>query len=206
MLNVKQVKPVRFNLIGKFLRLPFIISCMSSKVRSTTVLGMLKDGKLVIGGDGQVTLGETVLKSNAKKIRRIFDGKVLVGFAGATADALTLLEKFEGHLKENNGNLLKAAIDLAKEWRTDKYLRKLEAMMIAGNREKILILSGTGDVLEPENNIAAIGSGGPYALAAAKAFLISNPNLDSRTIVENSLKIAGSICIYTNENILIEEL
>jgi ATP-dependent HslUV protease subunit HslV len=179
---------------------------MERKIKSTTVLGILKDGRLVIGGDGQVTLGETVLKANARKIRKIFDGKVLVGFAGATADALTLLEKFEGHLKENNGNLLKAAVDLAKEWRTDKYLRRLEAMMIAGNKEKILILSGTGDVLEPENNIAAIGSGGPYALAAAKAFLISNPSMDPREIVENSLRIAGQICIYTNENIIVEEL
>lgn len=177
-----------------------------SKIKSTTVIGILKDGKLVIGGDGQVTYGNTVLKSNARKIRKIFDDKVLVGFAGATADALALLERFEGHLKDNNGNILKASVSLAKEWRTDRLLRRLEALMIVGNKEKILILSGTGDVIEPEDNIAAIGSGGPYALASAKAFLKANPNLDPRYIVEESLKIAGEICIFTNKNIIIEEL
>ncbi|MEN2998288.1 MAG: ATP-dependent protease subunit HslV [Brevinematia bacterium] len=175
-------------------------------IRSTTVIGLLKDGRLVIGGDGQVTMGNTILKSNAKKIRKIYDGKVLVGFAGATADALALLERFEGHLKDNNGNLLKSAVSLAKEWRTDKLLRRLEALMIAGNKEKILILSGTGDIIEPEDNIAAIGSGGPYALAAARAFLRTNPNLDLRFIVEESLRIASEICIYTNKNIIVEEL
>ncbi|MCS7298468.1 MAG: ATP-dependent protease subunit HslV [Spirochaetia bacterium] len=177
-----------------------------SKIKSTTVIGILKDGKLVIGGDGQVTYGNTVLKSNARKIRKIFDDKVLVGFAGATADALALLEKFEEHLRDNNGNILKASVSLAKEWRTDRLLRRLEALMIVGNKEKILILSGTGDVIEPEDNIAAIGSGGPYALASARAFLKANPNLDARYIVEESLKIAGEICIFTNKNIIIEEL
>ncbi|MFN4245068.1 MAG: ATP-dependent protease subunit HslV [Brevinematia bacterium] len=176
------------------------------RVRSTTVIGMLKDGRLVIGGDGQVTFGDTVLKSNAKKIRKIYDDKVLVGFAGATADAFALLEKFEEHLKDNNGNILKASVSLAKEWRTDKLLRRLEALLIVGNKEKILILSGTGDVIEPEDNIAAIGSGGPYALAAARAFIKANPNLDPRFIVEESLKIAGEICIYTNKSIIVEEL
>lgn len=176
------------------------------RIRSTTVLGVLKDGRLVMGGDGQVTFGDTVLKANARKIRKIYDDKVLVGFAGATADAFALLERFEGHLKDNNGNILKASVSLAKEWRTDKLLRRLEALMIVGNREKILILSGTGDVIEPEDNIAAIGSGGPYALAAARAFLKANPQLDPRFIVEESLKIAGEICIYTNKNILVEEL
>lgn len=179
---------------------------MKKDIRSTTVIAVLKDGKLVMGGDGQVTFGDTVLKSNAKKIRKIFDDKVLVGFAGATADAFALLERFEGHLKENNGNILKAAVNLAKEWRTDKLLRRLEALMIVGNKEKILILSGTGDVIEPEDNIAAIGSGGAYALAAARAFIKVNPNLDPKFIVEESLKIAGEICIYTNKNIIVEEL
>lgn len=176
------------------------------KIRSTTVIGILKDGKLVMGGDGQVTFGETVLKSNARKVRKIFDDKVLVGFAGATADAFALLERFEGYLKDNNGNIMKASVSLAKEWRMDKLLRRLEALMIVGNTEKILILSGTGDVIEPEDNIAAIGSGGSYALAAARAFLRLDPKLDPKFVVEESLKIAGEICIYTNKNIIVEEL
>ncbi len=176
------------------------------KFRGTTVIGILRNYKLVIGGDGQVTFGDTVLKSNSRKIRKIYDDKVLVGFAGATADAFALLEKFEEHLKDNNGNILKASVSLAKEWRTDKLLRRLEALMIVGNKEKILILSGTGDVIEPEDNIAAIGSGGPYALAAARAFMRIDPNLDPKFVVEESLKIAGEICIYTNKNIILEEL
>ncbi len=179
---------------------------MKRLIKSTTVMCISKNGKVVMGGDGQVTLGETVIKSNARKIRKIYEGKVLVGFAGATADAFALLEKFEEKLKENNGDITKASVSLAKEWRTDKILRRLEALMIVANKEKIFILSGTGDVIEPEENIAAIGSGGSYALAAAKAFYISNPNADPRFVVENSLKIAADICIYTNPMIQIEEL
>lgn len=174
-------------------------------IRSTTVIGVLKDGRAALGSDGQVTLGATVMKNNAKKVRKLFDGKVLAGFAGATADAFTLLEKFESKLEAHHGNLQRASIDLAKEWRTDRYLRKLEAMLIVMNNSTALLISGTGDVIEPEENIIAIGSGGPYAQAAAQA-MIRHTSLGAREIVEESLNIAGNICIYTNSHQTIEEL
>jgi ATP-dependent HslUV protease subunit HslV len=171
----------------------------------TTILGILKDGNLVIGGDGQVTLGHTVIKDTARKIRHLYNGEVVAGFAGATADAFTLFERFDSKLKESKGNLRKAAVDLAKDWRSDRILRKLEAMIIAGSKDAILIITGVGDVLEPNNNICAIGSGGNYALASARA-LAENSTLSTREVVETSLHIAADICIYTNHNLVIEEL
>ena len=166
---------------------------------------MIHNGKVALGGDGQVTLGNNILKANAIKIRRLFDNNVIAGFAGATADAFTLFGKFEGKLKEYKGNLKRAAVELAKEWRSDKILRRLEAMVIAADKSTILIISGTGDIVEPEDNIAAIGSGGMYALAAAKA-LKHNTELTSVEIVRESLQIASEICIYTNSNLVIEEI
>lgn len=178
---------------------------MENKIHSTTVVGLIKNGQCAIGGDGQVTLGDTVLKHHAKKIRRLYNSQVLAGFAGATADAFTLLQRFEEKLEESRGNLYRSALQLAKDWRTDRYLRRLEAMMIVMDKENLLVLTGTGDVIEPDDQIAAIGSGGPYALAAAKA-LFSHSQLGARQIVEESLKIASQICIYTNFTITIEEL
>ncbi|AFG35072.1 ATP-dependent protease subunit HslV [Fervidobacterium pennivorans subsp. shakshaketiis] len=172
---------------------------------STTVIAVRKDGKVVMAADGQVTYGATVMKGTAKKVRKIGDGKVLAGFAGAVADAMTLLERFETKYREWNGNLLKAAIELAKDWRLDRALRRLEAMLIVADKEHLLILSGTGEVIQPDENVAAIGSGGPYALAAARA-LLRNTQLDARKVAEEALKIASEICIYTNENITVEEL
>ncbi len=174
-------------------------------IYGTTVIAVKKDGKIVMGGDGQVTFGNTVLKSNARKIRKIYENKVIAGFAGATADAFTLVERFEEKLNKHSGNLLRAAVELAKDWRTDKYLRRLEAMLIVADKKHILIISGNGDVLEPEDDIAAIGSGGPYALAAAKA-LKENTDLSAEEIVKKALNIASKICIYTNENIILETL
>jgi len=174
-------------------------------MHGTTILGVKCKDKVAIGGDGQVTLGNTVVKATAQKIRRLYDGKVIAGFAGATADAFTLFEKFEGKLKECKGNLKRAAVELAKDWRSDKMLRRLEAMIIVADNKTLLLVSGTGDVLEPDDDIIAIGSGGNYALAAAKA-LIDNKKLTASQIVERSLKIASEICIYTNNNIMIEEL
>ncbi len=172
---------------------------------ATTILCVSRDGKIAIGGDGQVTMGNTVLKHNAKKIRKMYNDKVIGGFAGATADAFTLFEKFEGKLESYRGNITRAAVELAKDWRTDKVLRRLEALLIVADKEHIFIISGTGDVIEPEEGIAAIGSGGPYAQAAAKA-LYENTQLGAREILEKAMKIAAGICIYTNENIFIEEL
>jgi len=171
----------------------------------TTILGMLRDGNLVIGGDGQVTLGNTVIKDTARKIRYLYNGEVIAGFAGATADAFTLFERFDGKLKESKGNLRKAAVELAKDWRSDRILRKLEAMIIAGSKDALLIITGVGDVLEPNNGICAIGSGGNYALASARA-LAENSKLSNRQVVEKSLHIAADICIYTNHNLVVEEL
>jgi ATP-dependent HslUV protease subunit HslV len=173
--------------------------------RGTTVLCVRKDGKVAIGGDGQVTLGQTVLKHNAKKIRRMYNNNVLAGFAGATADAFTLFEKFEGKLETYRGNITRAAVELAKDWRTDKILRRLEALLVVADKEHSFIISGNGDVIEPEDGIAAIGSGGPYAQAAAKA-LLYHTQLDPKQIVEEAMKITSKICIYTNESISIEEL
>jgi ATP-dependent HslUV protease subunit HslV len=173
--------------------------------KGTTILCVRLDGKVAIGGDGQVTMGNTVLKHNARKIRKMYSDKVLTGFSGATADALTLFEKFEGKLESYRGNITRAAVELAKDWRTDKILRRLEALLIIADAEHTFIISGTGDVIEPEDGIAAIGSGGPYAQAAARA-LSDNTGLSARDIVEKAMKIASDICIYTNENIAIEEL
>jgi ATP-dependent HslUV protease subunit HslV len=174
-------------------------------IKGTTILCIRRDGKVAIGGDGQVTMGNTILKHNARKIRRIYGDKVVTGFSGTTADALTLFEKFEGKLESYGGNLTRAAVELAKDWRTDKILRRLEALLIIADKEHTFIISGTGDVIEPEDGIAAIGSGGPYAQAAAKA-LSENTSLPAVDIVKKSMKIASDICIYTNENIVVEEL
>ena len=175
------------------------------KIRSTTILAVRKDGKVAMAGDGQVSVGNTVMKNNARKVRRIHDGKVLCGFAGATADAFTLFERFEVKLKEYSGDLARAAVELAKDWRTDRALRRLEAMLLVADAAKTLLISGTGDVIEPAENALAIGSGGPYAYAAALAFL-DGSDLSAAEIAERSLRIAGNICIYTNEHITLEEL
>ena len=171
---------------------------------ATTILAVRRDGRIALGGDGQVTLGNTVMKSNARKIRRLYDGKVLAGFAGGTADAFTLFERFEGKL-EKFGNLTRAAIELAKDWRSDRYLRRLEALLLVGDPQTLFVISGNGDVIEPEFPLVAIGSGGPYAHAAARA-LHESTSLSAREIAERSLLIAADICIYTNRNIVIEEL
>ena len=170
----------------------------------TTILGVRRNGAIALGGDGQVTLGNTVMKGNARKVRRLANDKVLAGFAGGTADAFTLFERFEGKL-EKYGNLTRAAIELAKDWRSDRYLRRLEALLLVGDPEKLFVVSGNGDVIEPDYDVAAIGSGGQYALAAARA-LLEDSQLDARSIVERSLNIAADICIYTNRNVIIEEL
>ncbi|MEW6563877.1 MAG: ATP-dependent protease subunit HslV [Spirochaetota bacterium] len=175
------------------------------KIRSTTVIAVRRDGKVAMAGDGQVTTGNTVMKNNARKVRRMYDGKVLSGFAGATADAFTLFERFEVKLKEYSGDLQRAAVELAKDWRMDRALRRLEAMLIVADKSKTLLISGTGDVIEPSEQALAIGSGGPYAYAAALAYL-DGSTMSAREIAERSLKIAGSICIYTNDQITIEEL
>jgi len=171
---------------------------------STTILAVRKNGAVAMGGDGQVTLGNTVMKGNARKVRRLFNDKVLAGFAGGTADAFTLFERFEGKL-EKYGNITRAAIDLAKDWRSDRYLRRLEALLLVGDKDKLFVISGNGDVIEPEYDVAAIGSGGSFALSAARA-LTENTNLDAKTIVEKSMGIAADICIYTNRNLVLDEL
>jgi ATP-dependent HslUV protease subunit HslV len=171
---------------------------------STTILAVRRNGAVSIGGDGQVTLGNTVMKGNARKVRRLYNERVLAGFAGGTADAFTLFERFEGKL-EKYGNLTRAAIELAKDWRSDRYLRRLEALLLVADKEKLFIISGNGDVIEPEHDAAAIGSGGPFALAAARG-LLEGSQFDARTIVEKALNIAGDICIYTNRNLVIDEL
>jgi ATP-dependent HslUV protease subunit HslV len=172
----------------------------------TTILSIRKDGQIVVAGDGQVSLGQTVLKSNARKVRRIGPrGEVLAGFAGATADAFTLFERLEAKLEQHAGHLTRACVELAKDWRTDRYLRRLEAMMAVADKEVSLVLTGTGDVLEPEDGLIGIGSGGTYALAAARA-LMPVDGLDARMIAERAMKIAAGICVYTNENVVIEQL
>ena len=171
--------------------------------RSTTILAVRHQGKTAIGGDGQVTLGQVVMKSDAKKIRRLHNGRVLVGFAGASADAFALLERFEAKLKDYQGSVPRAATELAKDWRMDRSLRRLEAMMVAVDREHLLVVSGTGDVIQPTDGIAGIGSGGAYALAAARALML-HANLDARQITEAALGIAADLCIYTNRNIEVE--
>ena len=175
------------------------------KIRSTTILSVRRDNKVVLGGDGQVSLGDTVIKSNTTKVRKLYKDQVLAGFAGGTADAFTLFARFEGKLQEHQGNLVRAAVELAKDWRTDRFLRRLEALLIVCDLKSSLIISGNGDVIEPEGGLMAIGSGGNYAKAAAKA-LLESTDLDAREIVERSLTIAAEICIYTNQNISIEQL
>jgi|TARA_B110000238_G_scaffold197107_1_gene239075 ATP-dependent HslUV protease subunit HslV len=171
----------------------------------TTIVSVRRDGQVVLGGDGQVTLGNTVMKGNAKKVRRLYNGKVIAGFAGGTADAFTLFERFEGKLEKHGGHLTRSAVELAKDWRTDRMLRRLEALLAVADQTTSLIISGNGDVIEPEDSLIAIGSGGPYAQAAARA-LLDHSQLSAREIVDNALGIAASICIYTNNNVAIEEL
>lgn len=176
-----------------------------SRIRSTTILSVRRGDNVVLGGDGQVSLGETVIKSNTRKIRRLYKDQVLAGFAGGTADAFTLFERFEGKLEEYSGNLVRSAVELAKDWRTDRFLRRLEALLMVCDLNDSLIISGNGDVIQPEDGLMAIGSGGNYAKAAAKA-LLEATELSARQIVEQSLAIAGEICVFTNHNISIEEL
>lgn len=171
----------------------------------TTILAVLKNGQLAMAGDGQVTLGDTMIKGGARKVRRLLDGQVVAGFAGSTADAFALFEKFEGKLKEYNGHLSRAAVELAKEWRTDRMLRRLEAMLLTADKDSILLLSGNGDVVEPDHSIAAIGSGGNVAQAAARA-LYTHTDLDAETIAREAMAIAGDMCIYTNHQITVETL
>ena len=175
------------------------------KIRGTTILSVRRGGKVVIGGDGQVSMGNTVMKGNARKVRRLYQGKVLAGFAGATADAFTLFERFEGKLEKHSGHLTRSAVELAKDWRTDRMLRRLEALLVVADSNASLILTGTGDVVEPEDSLMAIGSGGSYAQAAARAML-DTTELAARDIVEKGLGIAADICVYTNHNLVIEEL
>ncbi len=175
------------------------------KMVGTTVIAVRHKGKVAVGGDGQVTLGNTVMKHGAKKVRRLYKDQIIAGFAGSTADAFTLFERFEAKLDQYKGNLARAAVELAKDWRTDRMLRRLEALLIVASQDSTLVLSGTGDIIEPDDGVAAIGSGGPFALAAARA-LIKYSGLEAREIVEEAVRIAARICIYTNEELVVEEL
>jgi ATP-dependent HslUV protease subunit HslV len=175
------------------------------ELRSTTILAVRHRGRVVLGGDGQVTLGQTVVKHNATKVRRLYQDRVLAGFAGAGADAITLFERFEQKLEKVGGNLRRAAVELAKDWRTDRMLRRLEALMVVADKDALLIVSGTGDVIEPEDGVAAIGSGGNFALAAARA-LVRHSTLEARQVVEEAMRIAAAICVYTNDHLTVEEL
>src|SRR2546425_952142 len=177
----------------------------SPKIRSTTVLLVRRDGKVALAGDGQVTVGETVMKASAKKVRRLYNDKILAGFAGATGDAFSLLTRFEGKLEQYHGNLERAAIELSKEWRTDKILRHLEALLVVADERTSFLLSGNGDVISPDDGVLAIGSGGSYALAAARA-LIAHTQMSAREVAVEAMRIAGEICIYSNSNIVVEEL
>jgi ATP-dependent HslUV protease subunit HslV len=179
--------------------------CTMDQYRGTTILSVRRNGKVVIGGDGQVSLGNTVMKGNARKVRRLYKDRVIAGFAGGTADAFTLFERFEAKLEMHQGQLTRAAVELAKDWRTDRILRRLEALLAVADEEASLIITGNGDVIQPEDDLIAIGSGGPFAQSAARA-LLDNTNMDARSIVEQGLSIAGDICIYTNHNRTIEEL
>ncbi len=174
-------------------------------IKGTTILSIRRNGKVVIGGDGQVSMGNTVMKGNARKVRRLYKNQVLAGFAGATADAFTLFERFEGKLEKHHGHLMRAAVELAKDWRTDRTLRRLEALLLVADKTASLMITGLGDVIEPEDDLMAIGSGGPFAQAAAKA-LLHNTDLSAREIVEKGLGIAADICVFTNHNLVIEEL
>jgi ATP-dependent HslUV protease subunit HslV len=178
---------------------------MSKKIRSTTILCVRRNGKVVLAGDGQVTMGSEVLKSGAKKLRRLYNGKIISGFAGSTADAFALFARFEGKLEQHSGNLPRSVVELAKDWRTDRMLRHLEALLLVADTTSMYIVSGTGDVIEPDSPIAAIGSGGPFAKCAAIA-LLENTTLDAREVVEKAMKIASDTCIYTNDNLAFEEL
>ena len=178
---------------------------MLQDLKGTTIISVRKGNSVVIGGDGQVSMGNTIIKANARKVRRLYKDQVIAGFAGSTADALTLFEKFEGKLEQHHGQLVRAAVELAKDWRTDRLLRRLEALLAVADTTASLIISGNGDVIEPERGLIAIGSGGPYAQAAASA-LLDNTDLDARTIVEKSLAIASDICVFTNTQVTIEEL
>src|SRR6267143_6052611 len=175
------------------------------EIRSTTILSVRHRGHVVMAGDGQVTVGQTIMKSNARKLRRLYQDRVLAGFAGAGADALTLFERFEAKLQQVSGNLRRAAVDLAKDWRTDRLLRRLEALLVIADRESSLVVSGTGDVIEPEDGLCAIGSGGNFALAAARV-LVQHSTLDARQVAEEALRTAAAICVYTNDHLVIEEL
>ena len=176
------------------------------ETHATTILAVRKNGRVAIAGDGQVTMGQSmIMKHSAQKVRRLHDGKILAGFAGATADAFTLFELFEAKLKELRGNMVRAAVEMTKEWRKDKYLRKLEAMLLLADNEHILVLSGTGDVIEPDDEVAAIGSGGPYALAAARA-LVRHSDMDAEAIAREAMSIASEICVFTNGNLTVESL
>ena len=175
------------------------------QLRGTTILSVRRGNSVVIGGDGQVTMGDTVMKGNARKVRRLYKDTVIAGFAGGTADAFTLFERFEGQLEKQQGNLVRAAVELAKDWRTDRALRRLEALLVVANEDDSLVITGTGDVIEPNDGIMAIGSGGQYAKSAALA-LLKNTDLSARDIVESSLQIAADICIYTNHDRTIEEI
>jgi len=176
-----------------------------NEIRATTVVAVRRDGKVVVAGDGQVTLGQTVMKATARKVRRMADGRIVAGFAGSAADGIALFEKLEGKLKEHAGNLPRAAVELAKDWRTDRILRRLEAMLVVADRERTFLISGTGDIIEPDDGVAAIGSGGPFALAAARA-LINHTKLTPREIAEQAMQIAADICVFTNNNFMFEEL
>ncbi|MBI2092032.1 MAG: ATP-dependent protease subunit HslV [Deltaproteobacteria bacterium] len=172
---------------------------------ATTIIAVRKGGSVAVAGDGQVSMGNTVMKKTAKKLRQLNDGKVVAGFAGSTADAFTLFEKFEAKLSEFRGNITRAAVELAKDWRTDKILRRLEALLVVADKEKTFLISGTGDVIEPDDGIAAIGSGGPYALAAARA-MVKHSNLSAKEIAEEAIRMASDICVFTNDQIIVEEL
>ncbi len=176
------------------------------KIHATTVVGVMHNGEIALGADGQATMGNTVAKSNVKKVRRLAEGKIVAGFAGSTADAFTLIERFEEKLNSFGGNLRRAAVELAKDWRTDRYLQKLEAMIVVANKDELLLISGTGDVLEPENGVAAVGSGASFAQAAATALKKHAPHLSAEEIVRESLHIAADICIYTNHNLVVERV
>jgi len=197
---------LRFNFFRGWLRMvSYQEFLVLEQFRGTTILSVRRNGKVVVGGDGQVSMGNTVMKGNARKVRRLYDGRVIAGFAGGTADAFTLFERFEGKLEKHSGNLTRSAVELAKDWRTDRMLRRLEALLVVADKETSLIITGNGDVIEPENSLMAIGSGGPFAQAAARA-LLENSEHDARTIVEKGLGIAADICVFTNSNLTIEEL
>lgn len=181
-------------------------SSNNASLHATTVLGVRRHGTIALGSDGQATMGDTVMKHKAEKVRSLYDGKIIAGFAGSTADAFTLFERFEEKLQEYGGNLTRSAVELAKEWRTDRYLRRLEALLAVASPRRLLLISGSGDVIEPDDDIVAIGSGGPYALAATRALLKHNSDLDARAVVEEGLSIAADICIYTNHNLTILEI